>query len=224
MAPRDDQDLVEQALAGNDEALRSLIDTLTPVIHARVVRALSRRRDLAQSRDIRQEVEDMAQEVFGGLFAKNARVLRSWDATKGLSLKNFVGLVAEREVASILRTGTRNPWRDDPTLEGELSDQAGPESGPERQVSSRELLRVILDHLRMQLSPRGMHMFQLLIVEGRSTEEVCGLTGMTPDAVYAWRSRCAKLVKRIATEVMSEPPNSSRIPRQESPPRGTVTG
>lgn len=211
----DDATLVERALDGDDDALRALIDKLTPIVQARVVRALGRRRDLSQSRDIRQEVEDMTQEVFGSLFAKGGRVLRTWDRSRGLSLYNFVGLVAEREVASILRTGIRNPWRDDPTLDDELAERAGAQQGPEDQIASREVLRVVLDHVRMQLSPLGMQMFQLLIVEGRDTQDVCEEVGMSADAVYAWRSRCAKLVKAIAADVMSGELSSTRNPKRE---------
>ena len=191
----DDAILVNRALGGDDNALRVLVDMLTPIIQARVVRSLARRRDLSHSRDIRQEVEDMTQEVFGNLFAKGGRVLRTWDPERGLSLKNFVGLVAEREVASILRTGIRNPWRDDPTMDDDLQDRVGTQDGPEQQIASREALQVILDQVRIQLSPLGMRMFQLLIIEGRDTQEVCDQVGMSAEAVYAWRSRCAKLVK-----------------------------
>ena len=157
----------------------------------------------------------MAQEVFGGLFARGGRVLKSWDPERGLSLKNFVGLVTEREVASILRTGTRNPWRDDPTLEGELDEHAGKDEGLEQQIASREVLQAVLDGVRMQLSPRGLQMFQMLIVEGRSTDDVCAKVGMSTDAVYAWRSRCTKLVRKIAAEVMSGEAASTRIPKKE---------
>jgi len=47
----------------------------------------------AAGRDVRQEVADLIQEVFMALFADDARVLRSWQPERGLSLDNFVGLV-----------------------------------------------------------------------------------------------------------------------------------
>ena len=61
--------VVRDALSGDRKALRELVDALTPVIQARVVRALLRRRGQAAGRDIRQEVEDMTQDVFSALFA-----------------------------------------------------------------------------------------------------------------------------------------------------------
>ncbi len=206
--------LIDRALHGDGNALRELVDALSSVIQARVVRLLLRRRDLSGDRDVRQEVEDITQEVFGSLFANNGRVLRSWDPARGLSLKNFVGLVAEREVASILRTGKRNPWREDPTLDGELHEHFGADPGPEQQVASREELAMVLDEVRMRLSPLGLTMFQLLMIDGRPVAEVCEQLTMTPDAVYAWRSRCAKLVRQIAAELLSGPASSPRIPEE----------
>lgn len=211
--------LIDEALRGDEGALRALIDELSSVIQARVVRVLLRRRDLSGNRDVRQEVEDITQEVFGSLFANEGRVLRSWDPSKGLSLKNFVGLVAEREVASILRTGKRNPWRDDPTLDGELNEWMTDAPGPEQQVASREQLAMVLDEVRMRLSPLGLGMFQRLIVEGRAIADICDEMGMTPEAVYAWRSRCAKLLRHIAAEILSGPPSSSRTPKHEGSSR-----
>jgi RNA polymerase sigma-70 factor (ECF subfamily) len=209
--------LIDRALHGDEDALRNLVDSLSVVIQARVVRALLRRKDLSGDRDVRQEVEDLTQEVFGSLFANSGRVLRNWDPSRGLSLKNFVGLVAEREVASILRTGKRNPWRDDPTMDGELHEHVGADPGPEQQVALREELELVLDEVRMRLSPLGLNMFEQLIVEGRDAAEVGQELGMSVDAIYAWRSRCAKLVRTVAAELLSGPPSSSRIPIERAP-------
>src|SRR5262245_1194983 len=110
-APYTDRARIEAALAGDEGAVRQLVDELGPVIQARVARALLRR---ASGRSVRQEVEDLTQEVFASLFEDDGRILRAWDETRGLSLKNFVGLVAGRQATSILRSGRTTPWRDDP--------------------------------------------------------------------------------------------------------------
>src|SRR5262245_39126253 len=122
---------VHRALAGDDQALNRLVAMLTPVIQSRVARGLlSRRVGSASGRNVRQEVEDLTQEVFLVLFADGGKVLRSWEPERGLTLPNFVGLVAERQTASILRSGKRNPWREDPTL-AEDFEQMPAELGPE---------------------------------------------------------------------------------------------
>src|SRR6185503_6782407 len=93
-------------------ALERLVQLLTPVIQARVARTLYRRRwGRGGGYNVRQDVEDLTQDVFLKLFANDGRVLRSWRQERGLSLENFIGLVAEFHTISYLRSGRRNPWK-----------------------------------------------------------------------------------------------------------------
>ena len=165
---------LERALSGDPSALAALVGQLTPVIQARVARSLLRRPDLL-AYDVRQEVEDLSQEVFLALFNSNAKVLRSWDPERGLSLLNFVGFVAERQVASVLRTGKRNPWREDPT-ETEDLDGADSAAGPHDAAVSRETLRRLLRRLEERLSPLGRHLFDLIYLQEKSVAEIGGQT------------------------------------------------
>ncbi len=205
-------ELVERALARDGNALRSLVDVLTPVIQARVARALLRRASAASGRNIRQEVEDLTQDVFAALFADGGKVLRAWEPGRGLSLVNFVGFVAERQVASILRTTRRSPWTEDPTLMEEL-DTPVDEAGVEVRVESQQMLEVLLDRLREELSPLGQSLFEMLFIHQRSVPEVCERTGMSRDAVYAWQSRLGKLSRKLGAELLSDSQDSSRIPK-----------
>jgi RNA polymerase sigma factor (sigma-70 family) len=194
------QDEVRSALAGSEAALTRLVRKLTPVIQSRVARGLLlRRTGAAAGRDIRQEVEDFTQDVFLVLFADGGKVLRSWQPERGLSLLNFVGLVAERQTASILRSGKRSPWKEDPTLFEDLN-QPALESNPEEITASREQLKLLLSRLTEELSPLGRHLFDLLFLRELPFEEVTRETGMSSAAVYAWRSRLRRLVRRLLDE------------------------
>jgi DNA-directed RNA polymerase specialized sigma24 family protein len=204
----DERALLDRALMGDAAATRALIVAVLPVIQVRVSRVLSRRR-ARSGRDVRQEVEDLAQEVFAALFENDGRVLRAWDPSRGLSLASFCGLIAERETASILRSGRRSPWTEDATASEDLERDAGTTPDAELRVASREHLTRLTDRLREELSPRGLEMFQRLIVEEETVESVCGRTGMTADAVYAWRSRVGKLARKLATELVSSEPHMS---------------
>lgn len=133
---------VRSALAGDADAVRWLVDTLTPVIQARVARALLRRAHAAGARCSRQEVEDLTQEVFVSLFEADGKILLAWEPERGMSLANFVGLVAERQAASILRSGRRSPWTEDPTLGEELERLSPSSMGPDERVASQQLLAV----------------------------------------------------------------------------------
>lgn len=195
------QDEVRRALAGEEPALTRLVRMLTPIIQSRVARGLLlRRTGTAAGRNIRQEVEDLTQEIFLLLFADGGKVLRSWQPERGLSLLNFVGLVAERQTASILRNGKRSPWKEDPTLPEDFT-QASPESGPEEITASREQLKLLLHRLTEELSPLGRHLFDLLFLRELPAEEVVQRTGMSRDAVYAWRSRLRRLAGRLLNEM-----------------------
>lgn len=191
---------IQSALCGDEPALTRLVQSLTPVIQSRVARGLLlRRTGTAAGRDVRQEVEDLTQEIFLMLFADGGKVLRSWQPERGLSLLNFVGLIAERQTASILRSGRRSPWKEDPMLPEDL-DQAAPDSGPEEVAASREQLRHLLHRLTEELTPLGRHLFDLLFLRELPLDEVIRQTGMSPDAVYAWRSRLRRLARRLLDE------------------------
>jgi RNA polymerase sigma-70 factor (ECF subfamily) len=199
-----------RALDGDDEgALGDFVRRTTPIVQARVARKLLSFRDRsAAGRDVRQEVEDLTQEVFLALFADGARVLRSWQPERGLSLENFVGLVAERLAVSILRSQRRSPWGSDPTLD-ETLDAFGTAATAEREAVSRDTLARLLDRLTEELSPLGRHLFELLLVEEMPVPEAIARTGLSSDAIYAWRSRLRRLARRLLAE-MSEPPASPR--------------
>jgi len=197
----DSVDLVRAALAGDRAALARLVATLTPIIQARVARTLlARRSRLSAHRDVRQEVEDLTQETFLSLFDKQGHVLRGWDAERGLSLENFVGLVSERRVVSFLRSGRRNPRKEEP-VSAETLDAAAPSPGPEQTTASREQLRLLLERMRERLSPLGRHVFELLFVQELSLAETMATSGLSADAVYAWRSRLRRLARNLMAEL-----------------------
>ena len=124
----DERALLDQALAGDVAATRRLVAAIMPIVQARVARTLVRRRG-GSGRDARQEVQDLAQDVFAALFADDGKVLRAWDPVRGLTLASFCGLVAEREAASILRSGRRSPWTEAATETNTFDQRARWEGG-----------------------------------------------------------------------------------------------
>ncbi|HEX5720560.1 MAG TPA: hypothetical protein VF179_30675 [Thermoanaerobaculia bacterium] len=215
MDHEDSADLVQRALAGDQTALNRLVARLTPVVQARVARTLlARRSRLGSGRDIRQEVEDLSQEVFLSLFSRNAHVLRSWQAERGLSLENFVGMIAERQVVSFLRSGRRNPWKEDPTAVEDL-DATAPESGPEEVTASREQLSLLLERLREKLSPLGHQLFVLLFVQEMTVPETMAESGLSADAVYAWRSRLRRTAQQLLAELSGKPSRARKTQEED---------
>jgi len=220
-----DPSRVRRALEGDPHALREFVDALTPVIQARVARGLLRNRAERAGRDVQQEVEDLTQDVFAALFAQGGRTLRAWDPARGLSLANFVGLVAERQVASTLRSGRRNPWRDVPGELDEIEARTEPVPGAEPQLGSKQALEQLLVRMRESLSPRGLELFERLYVDEESVEDVAASMKMTRDAIYTWRGRVGGLLRRFAQEMVAESGDRALDPAAASRnPEGSSDG
>lgn len=196
----DEQEGLRRALSGDEAARNRLALALLPVIQARVARSLLRwRLPAGRGRSVRQEVEDLSQDVLLLLFADGGKVLRTWQPERGLALSQFVGLVAERRTVSSLRSGRRSPWKEDPTLPEEL-DREAPDRGPEEVVASREELRFVLRRLAEELTPLGRQLFDLLFLQELPLPEIVARTALSADAVYAWRSRLRKLARQLLAE------------------------
>lgn len=199
-----DPERIRKAIAGDANALTELLGIATPVVQARVARALLRRSD-ARSRDIRSDVADFTQEVFVALFTADGKALRSWDPARGLSLANFVGLLAQRRVSSILRTRSAQ-LRTESLDQDVANDVAEAAPLPEAIASSREILARLLERLQAQLSARGMELFERLFVAQESVEEVCAHMDLSANAVHQWRRRLGQAAEAALREIKAEQP------------------
>jgi DNA-directed RNA polymerase specialized sigma24 family protein len=210
---QDSQKLVARAVAKQPDAVRLLVRMLGPIVHGRIAKALFRRRGAGQGRNVAQEVEDLSQGVFLALFEEDARALRAWDPARS-PLGAFVCLLADHHVHSVFRSGKRRPWSDDLDVLPEPDARAEDIHGPEARFASAEAIEVLLSRLRAELSPKGFDVFARLYVEEQSVETVANELGMTPDALYAWRSRLSRLVRRLASEVDAPLVSDSTEPRR----------
>jgi RNA polymerase sigma-70 factor (ECF subfamily) len=194
------QDQVKRALGGERAAIDALVHELSPVVQARVATALFR-----CGRASRQELEDLTQEILMDLFTGDGHVLASWEPERGLSLTSFVGLVAQRQVYSRLRSRKRSPFTQEPTdpgvLDGSMADNET-QPTPEDPVAARELLRLLFAHLHAALSPKALEMFYRLYVWQQEPELIARETGSKLDAVYQWRSRLKKEVAAIEASLL----------------------
>jgi DNA-directed RNA polymerase specialized sigma24 family protein len=208
------QDQVRRALGGERAALDELVRELRPVVQARVATALWRR-----GRASRQELDDLTQEVLMALFTGESRALSSWEPERGLPLSAFVGLVTQRLVSSVLRSRRRSPFSQEAVDPGTLDVAAAPgfaHPSPEAPAAARELLRLLLDALHEQLSPKGLEMFYRLYVWEQQPELVARETGSKLDAVYQWRARLKKEVVELESRLLRRP-GPVAAPRLDGP-------
>jgi RNA polymerase sigma factor (sigma-70 family) len=187
---------LQRALAGDTSALRALIAELTPIVRTRVVRVLGRRMRAAH-RHFASEVADLTQETFMFLFADNAKALRAWDSERGLSFTCFVGLIAQRRVAEIVRS---RRWREHSTEltldDSQLRSLQSDDSDTSEKLGRQETMQRVLRQLERTLSLRALDMFERLYVQEQSVEEICAETGASPENVYQWRSRLTKAARQ----------------------------
>jgi DNA-directed RNA polymerase specialized sigma24 family protein len=196
---------VALAVSGDRVAMRALLRELTPMVQVRVGRALYRYRGSARRREVRQEADDLVQEVLVELFRHDAKVLRSWDPSRGLSLLGFVRLVTDRTASAILG-GARTPWRDDPIDPQDFSGHATAESTVETRVMSAQLAARVYEALVVELTPLAFRVFELMFVEEADVPTISATLNMTPEAVYAWRPRLMKTIRQLADELDSRQP------------------
>ena len=203
---------LDEALGGDAAAVRELVAAFTPVIQARAVNALVRRGG-KMGRDPRQELGDLVQDVLLLLFRDDGRVLRGWNAEKGLGLLGYVGLVATREIGQIVRSGRRSPWALEPWADDALEDAAGGGGDAEAAAGSRDMFDRLYERLAKELAPNALDLFRMLVVESLPIAEVCAQTGLSVDALYSWRSRLLKRARQLLAQMNDTPrPGFTRSP------------
>ena len=122
-------EIVQQALAGDLEAQKFLVEGLTPCIEFNVSKMLRRGRPRpAAGRDLHQEIQDLGQEAFLELIKDDFKVLRKWDPER-LSLCAYAGSIAKIRTTGFLRT-QHNPWTEEPNP-GQDLDRNDPKATPE---------------------------------------------------------------------------------------------
>jgi RNA polymerase sigma-70 factor (ECF subfamily) len=193
--------LVAQVLSGDRRLTDRLVARLEPVIRARVLRTVARRPSWRTQRAL-QELDDIVQCVLERLFRDRGRLLAAWQPERGLSLWSFVALVSEREAGMFLRSGRRNPFREDAVCD-ELLELQALDQRATRTLEARDLLRAVAGRLRRELGTKGRRVLELLFIEARSLEEVAHTMSLSHAAVYAWRTRIVRAACTIRDHLLS---------------------
>lgn len=192
------------ALGGDATALSELVRALQPAVQQEIGWLLRERVGQARGRNVRQELQDLLQEVFYALFQDDAQALRAWRPEGGRSLRRFVRWFARHQALVILRPGPRNPWRLDPAEPSRLADHLLDEIDAERQYGSQELLEQLAERLRQTLDARRLRAFRLMFIEDLSPEDIGTQLDMTTQAVYALRHRLREHVRELVADLLGE--------------------
>ena len=190
---------VARALDGDPTLAHALLSELSRVVTRRVRRTLWIRRGSAGL----AHADDLAQDALAALLERDGRRLRAWDPARGASLGGFVDRITFNLVQSWLRSPRRG-WLEsacDPEVLGEVvvSDDAN----PERAAGARELVDRVLDRIHEALDTRERMLFQALVVDEVSIEELSGSHGLSTGALYVRRCRLRRLARDIARDACS---------------------
>jgi hypothetical protein len=202
-----DDTLLRLALEGQSAARRELALRLTPVVQRRVCRPLAVQARRYVNSLQRTDVLDLTQQVLLLLFERDCQILRKWDPARGMSLMGFVGLVAEREARTVLRSGRRSAWAERPSSEeiAEFIDERPP---VETEVCSRDELEKIWHRLEEELSPKALLLFRALLIDQVPIQELSQRYDLTPNALYTFRSRLRRQVHEIRQRLTDSLPDS----------------
>jgi RNA polymerase sigma factor (sigma-70 family) len=206
----DSLDLVRRALDGHPPSVRSLVDLLSPLIAKRVAVTLWQR---SRTRDVSQDVNDLVQDIFLALFQSDGKALRTWDPGRGMSLERFVGMLAQHQVITFLRNGRTSLWRDEPHEDGQLEKLGDSATTPKADAMSRENLYLLLDRIPDDLSPRGLELFQRIVLDEEPLETLMSRTGISREVLYQWKSRIFRKLRDLQAELegpVSETPGTRR--------------
>lgn len=182
---------IDRALAGDRASVAALVQHLRPVIHAEVARTLLPSA-AASHRDVRQDCEDLVQDVFLRLLAHDGARLRTWDPARG-RLEPFVRTIARRRVLAVLRTRSRNPYEIVVVESQQLDQYPGNDGHLDSRIDARDLRAEI----HQSLDERGRGMYQALIIEERAPADVARELGVTPNAIYAWTARLGRRLRAM---------------------------
>lgn len=180
--------LIAAAIDGDRWAATELARQIGPAIRARVLR-ITRGRSAGAV-----DVEDMVQEVWGRLFARDAQRLRAFDPARGVSLPGFVSLIAGQAVLEIIDAQSAQKRRA-PGGTTDIDDARSlAATGPaiDQHVLNRAQLDALWAHLEASLPPQGVLVLHMLFVDHLAPAEIVSRTGMKRPTVDGWKFKIKK--------------------------------
>ncbi|HET6583801.1 MAG TPA: sigma-70 family RNA polymerase sigma factor [Nannocystaceae bacterium] len=193
-------DSVDRAVGGHDRSARALVRRLTPLVRARVRRALAREGACLGVGD----ADDVVQQVMLELFADHGRRLRAYDPERGVSLAGWVGMVADRQITDLARRSAAQK-RGGPSPEFVVADELPSASaGPEDVAVAIDLAKRLIDHLDRSLPSSGRAVLDGVFANGRTIGEVAADAGLTRQVVYNWQHRIRVAVRAFMSASATE--------------------
>ena len=185
----EEQDVIQDVLAGDAAAFEKLITKYQPRVFA-TARKYARRES---------EVEDIVQEIFIKAYKK----LNTY--RQEAPFEHWIMTISVRTCYDYLRSHQRNKisnFSDVTQDEFDLLDVFGENEHPDRE--KQEAVTKLIHDLMEQLSPAARMVITLLDIEGRSVKEIAKLTGWSLSLVKVRAFRARKEMRKLLEKMNQE--------------------
>ena len=200
--PDSTADLLEGCIRGDQQARTRLVEEYSGIVNYGVSVIFQQ-----FGRPYRkEEIEDLSQDVFLGLFDKDCRKLKQYQGRNGCTFASWLRVVANRFTIDRLRREGRTISLDDPESgESWRVRETRPDSrpGPEPQVEAADRAAKVRE-LVTHLPPKDQMFVQLFYFQGLPIDEVAQTIGITTNAAYVRKMRLHQKLRKIVTSKYEE--------------------
>lgn len=188
---------VRAGLDGDARLSQAITTLIEPVVRARVKRW---RAQMGRARRARlcMDDSDLTQDVLTAFYDRGGRLLRLWNPERGLSLRNWVGFVAQRLLIK-QRMDIRRAQHE--TLNPDAVETALSDCEP---FEARAELTSLLRRLEERASPHALAIFVDTCL-GEDAGAIATRVGISEQAVYAARRRLTLLVRELRGGASGDP-------------------
>jgi len=193
-----DKDLIAGCVSGRNDALEELVSRYSDPVY-RVVQYTFKTRNVSYSQ---QDLEDLHNSVFLGLFEKQCKKLRQYKGKNGCSLYSWIRMITVRTVIDHLRKGGVDALgRQKKDLPDEFVESLRTEQPePWNDIDREDQWRMVNEGMK-ELLPRDRLFLKLHFLEGLSIGEVVDVMGLSDSNVHSLKHRA---VKRLKSKVLGK--------------------
>jgi RNA polymerase sigma-70 factor (ECF subfamily) len=189
----EDRRLISKCLSGDRGAWETVVRRFSNLVY-QTVRSAFLAKQISFSR---QDLEDLHNTVFLGLFEQGCAKLKLYQGRNGCTLASWIRIVTVRMVLNHLRRkGLDGPlWEKKKTPVEELSWLKGEDQGPLALMESAEQEKLVHEGME-SLAPRDRLFMKLHIDQGLPVEEVAEALQISVQNAYVVKHRA---VERLRT-------------------------
>lgn len=193
--PFDFAQCLARVRANDAESARMLVERLHPLV-IRIVR---------NHLPARSSEEDLAQEIFGRMFAR----LHLYEERPGIPFEHWIARLAVRTCLDLLRAERRRPelrWTDLSEEQIALVEFLLVEDKPPSE-SSPDSARMLVERLLSGLPPEDRLVITLLDLEQKSVRDIVSITGWNMALVKVRAFRARRKLRKLAEQLKEEMPH-----------------